>query len=55
MADTEGLAACRSQAAVSKALAGFQEVWAQLHPLSHRLRLQALSQLQPLAELQVSS
>ena len=36
-----------------KGLIGLQEQWANLHPLSHRLRVQALAQLQPLAELQV--
>lgn len=50
-------AACkpRSRAAASKALQGWGEHWANLHPLSHALRVRALSQLQPLAEIQVQA
>lgn len=42
----------RCAALVGKALEAFQGGWAGLHVLSQRLRLHALGQLQPLAELQ---
>lgn len=49
------VANCRCAALVGKALEAFQGGWAGLHVLSQRLRLHALGQLQPLAELQVST
>ena len=44
---------CRCQAAVEAAWQSFKETWGDLHPLSTPRRLEALAQLQPLAELQV--
>ena len=43
----------RCQAATEAAWQSFREVWENLHPLSTARRLEALAQLQPLAELQV--
>ena len=44
---------CRCQAATEAAWAGFRNAWADMHPLSTARRLEALAQLQPLAEVQV--
>ena len=44
---------CRCQAATEAAWQSFREVWGDLHPLSTARRLEALAELQPLAELQV--
>ena len=43
----------RCQAAVEAAWQRFRDGWADLHPLSTARRVEALAQLQPLAELQV--
>lgn len=44
---------CRCHAATEAAWACFRNAWTDMHPLSTARRLEALAQLQPLAEVQV--